>query len=453
MFAIVAAPSWRAARFAPARRRAAGADVRDDDGSRRGPATPRAPRTGDHDRRHGRVRGASRPVGAARAPESADRHPRRLRRLRILRSRRATAPATSRTTVTCCFPPVRGQFGWVFLGDILAPAVNSRGEVADLGDAPGVDRYDSVNSRGAPGFIVNEVNLQLRSALTPTALLIGEHQLHPAHRQQLRLGDVFDVDIAQVEWLPTESQRTSLFVGKIDSVIGIEYRERKADRRFGITPTLIARYTTGTALGREVPDQVRDQRLAGARRRADQRIVHLGDVPLLRRDRQQPPARPPAGGSRSGCRSRWRSASRAATVRRTAPPTPSTRCGSSARISCGTSGASSSRRSGSKGRAAGEPAEGVYGLRLCTAAATLELDTMVTPSFGVPRSAASTATRSSGSAPSAPTSPRCGAPSGGLRFVLTPRTVLKAEYLHNGEYGGIPNIPDDVFTTSLVAGF
>ena len=62
------------------------------------------------------------------------------------------------------------RYGWVFLGDILAPAINTRGEVADLGDFAGVDRFDSVNSRGAPGFIVNEVNLTLIAALTPTAL-------------------------------------------------------------------------------------------------------------------------------------------------------------------------------------------------------------------------------------------------------------------------------------------
>ena len=34
--------------------------------------------------------------------------------------------------------------------------------------------------------------------------------------------------------------------------MGIEYRERKASQRFGITPTLIARYTTGTPLGLKV---------------------------------------------------------------------------------------------------------------------------------------------------------------------------------------------------------
>ncbi|HVR03644.1 MAG TPA: hypothetical protein VMT47_16015, partial [Polyangia bacterium] len=35
------------------------------------------------------------------------------------------------------FPQYAGRYGWVFLGDILSPAVNTRGEVADLGDATG----------------------------------------------------------------------------------------------------------------------------------------------------------------------------------------------------------------------------------------------------------------------------------------------------------------------------
>ena len=39
---------------------------------------------------------------------------------------------------------------------------------------------------------------------------------------------------------------------------------------------------------------------------------------------------------------------------------------------------------------------------------------------------------------------------GGLRLVLGERMVLKAEYLRNGEYGGIPEIPNDIFTTSLL---
>ena len=40
-----------------------------------------------------------------------------------------------------------------------------------------------------------------------------------------------------------------------------------------------------------------------------------------------------------------------------------------------------------------------------------------------------------------------------MRWVLTTRAVLKAEYLMNGEYGGVPAVPNNVFTTSLVMGF
>ena len=49
--------------------------------------------------------------------------------------------------------------------------------------------------------------------------------------------------------MPTEDGKHSLFVGKVDSVVGIEYKTRKAPERFGITPSLLARYTTGTAVG------------------------------------------------------------------------------------------------------------------------------------------------------------------------------------------------------------
>src|SRR5579863_8852279 len=37
--------------------------------------------------------------------------------------------------------PQYANYSWVFLGDILATAVNSRGEVASLGNAPGINRF------------------------------------------------------------------------------------------------------------------------------------------------------------------------------------------------------------------------------------------------------------------------------------------------------------------------
>ena len=41
----------------------------------------------------------------------------------------------------------------------------------------------------------------------------------------------------------------------------------------------------------------------------------------------------------------------------------------------------------------------------------------------------------------------------GARLVVNERIVIKAEALFNGEYGGVPPIPNDVFTTSLVMSY
>ncbi|MES1205706.1 MAG: hypothetical protein ABUS79_07185, partial [Pseudomonadota bacterium] len=148
------------------------------------------------------------------------------------------------------FPGYGGLYGWVFLGDLLSPAVNSRGEAADLGDPTGAPaRFDSIHSGGAPGFIANEVNLTLTSGLGDSALATASVNFVPRSGSNFSLGDLLDIDIAQLEWMPTASQKTSIFVGKVDSVLGIEYRDRKSHQRFGITPSLIARYTTGTAIG------------------------------------------------------------------------------------------------------------------------------------------------------------------------------------------------------------
>src|SRR5215813_13623697 len=49
--------------------------------------------------------------------------------------------------------------------------------------------------------------------------------------------------------MPTDDGKTSIFVGKVDSVLGNEYKARKSPDRFGITPSLVARYTSGTAVG------------------------------------------------------------------------------------------------------------------------------------------------------------------------------------------------------------
>jgi hypothetical protein len=149
------------------------------------------------------------------------------------------------------FPQFR-NYSWTFLGDILATAVNTRGEVASLGTAPLVSRFDSVNSDGAPGFIANEVNLRLGYAVSDRIVLRTSLNFVPRSGRDFALGDFIDVDVAEMEYVATEDGNTSIFAGKILPVFGIEYKERKSDQRFGITPSLIQRYTSGPQLGVKV---------------------------------------------------------------------------------------------------------------------------------------------------------------------------------------------------------
>jgi hypothetical protein len=352
------------------------------------------------------------------------------------------------------FPQYGGnQWGWVFLGDLLSPAVNSRGEAADLGDLPGVTRFDSVHSRGAPGFIVNEVNLTLTSGLGDSAVATASVNFVPRSGSDFALGDFIDVDLAQLEWMPTKTQKTSFFVGKVDSVLGIEYRERKAVQRFGITPSLIARYTTGTALGLKVrhkmgPDDLFVVAAAVTNGSFTQEQFHFyneidtnaGKTVSGRLSLHPPtPFELELGASGSwGSQDRARSSDEAMWF-----------YGADLQLRAGTV---DFKAQWLKGKAPGDPLDLVYGLNL-HGGGYGELDWMVTPLLGVlgraeyrdalvwligdPTGNRLYVTKSWRG-------------TGGLRFVLSDRIVLKAEYLRNGEYGGIPDIKNDVFTTSLL---
>jgi hypothetical protein len=155
------------------------------------------------------------------------------------------------------FPQYR-NYGWTFLGDILSTAVNSRGEVADLGNPPGLirPRFDSIHSQGAPGFIVNEVNLRPSYALTDRAILRTSINFMPRSGMDFAMGDFMDVDLAEMEYVVTDDGNTSFFAGKIMPVFGIEYKERKSDQRFGITPSLVQRYTSGPQLGLKIRSKI-----------------------------------------------------------------------------------------------------------------------------------------------------------------------------------------------------
>jgi len=345
----------------------------------------------------------------------------------------------------------------VFLGDLLSPAVNSRGEAADLGDPTGApDRFDSVNSGGAPGFIVNEVNLTLTAGLGESALATASVNFAPRTGSNFNLGDFFDVDIAQLEWLPTRSGKTSVFIGKFDSVLGIEYRDRKASQRFGITPSLISRYTVGTALGLKVrtklgPDDL--VVLAGAVTNGSfttEQFHFYNEIDTN------------AGKTGSGRLSLH-------------PPLPFD-------LEVGISGSygaqdRSPNSNGAmwfwggdllahvatvdvkaqylRGGAPGDPLNGVYGLKL-HGGGYLEVDWMITSMLGIlGRGEFRDAFVWLGD----PASPeganrayltKSWRATGGVRVVFSDRIVLKAEYLRNGEYGRIPEIPNDIFTMSLL---
>jgi hypothetical protein len=162
-----------------------------------------------------------------------------------------------RDTGNVYFPQYAG-YSWTFLGDILATAVNTRGEVASLGNAPGLIRFDSVDSAGAGGFIVNEVNLRPRYQLADNAILRASVDFIPRTGSDFALGDFIDVDQAELEYMPTHDGKTSIFIGKTMPVFGIEYKERKSDQRFGITPSLVGRYTIGSQLGVKVRSKLLD---------------------------------------------------------------------------------------------------------------------------------------------------------------------------------------------------
>lgn len=350
-------------------------------------------------------------------------------------------------------PPYDG-YSWVFLGDILAPAVNSRGEVADLGDAPGVDRYDSINSRGAAGFVVNEVNLRLRATPASNAIITASVNVTPRTGSNFSLGDVLDMDLAQLEWIPTESGATSIFVGKIESVLGIEYRDRKADRRFGITPSLIARYTTGTALGLKVRTKlgrgdwlVLAAALTNGSNTTEQ--FHFYDETDSNSGK--------TGSARVAVRLPLHlpftveigaSGSYGAQDRTTSNRHPMWFFGPDLIAEIGPVDL---KAAWLKGKAAGDPAQDVYQLDL-RGGGYLEANAVVTPTIGVlGRIEYRDAFVALGSDRAYIT--KSWRATAGLRLVLASWAIGKAEYLHNGEYDGLPSVRNDVFTSSLVLSY
>jgi hypothetical protein len=139
--------------------------------------------------------------------------------------------------------------------DAFAPAVNARGEVAST-DTDG--RFTngflprSVGIAGRPSFLLNTLSLDMRVQPRGVPLFVfARVQLMPRFSTS---GDVTRLELQQAfaRWSPFTAHELALSLGRFDSVFGIEYLENEANLRVGLTPSLIARYTTGHGLGAKV---------------------------------------------------------------------------------------------------------------------------------------------------------------------------------------------------------
>jgi hypothetical protein len=348
--------------------------------------------------------------------------------------------------------PSLGNYGWVFYGDLLATQINSRGDVADLGQAPGVARFDSVHSGGKLTFLVNELNLGVKAGLGPTAMFTGSVNFTPRAGSNFNLGDSFDIDIAQLEWMPTEDGKTSIFIGKVDSVLGNEYKTRKASDRFGITPSLMARYTTGTAIGIKARTLLFDDHLILAAAVTNGSFVT--EQFFFNQETDSNNFKTLSG----------RAALRFGLLGGTLEVGPSASWGTQDTTPdngpkmwfAGVDAELAMPRidvkaQWLKGKAPGDQDTMSYALDL-RQGGYVEADVLVTPLIGVlGRAEFRDADMTLGIQRMYRT--RNWRATGGVRLSISPNATIKAEFSHNGEYDGTPSIPDDVVTTSAVMAF
>jgi hypothetical protein len=148
--------------------------------------------------------------------------------------------------------------------DTFAPAVNSRGDVAStvppMGTMINGFQPRSAGIGGKPSFLLNTANVDLRYTASDLGVLVFTRvQLVPRlYGPSLAAGEmsgdstrlVLEQAFGRIS--PFKSAELAISIGKFDSVFGIEYLDNQANFRIGVTPSLIARYTTGQAVGVKV---------------------------------------------------------------------------------------------------------------------------------------------------------------------------------------------------------
>jgi len=143
---------------------------------------------------------------------------------------------------------------WVFMGDPLSTAINARGDVADTGDSQAV-AFDPIGSRGNPTFLVNAFNVAPSIGLGERIAVEGMVDFLPrgqtlAPYGETAITDYLDIKLAYVLWRPATTRfDVELSLGKVDSAFGREYRTQEAPDRTTVTPSLMCRYTCGRPTG------------------------------------------------------------------------------------------------------------------------------------------------------------------------------------------------------------
>lgn len=74
-------------------------------------------------------------------------------------------------------------------------------------------------------------------------------------------GDLIEIDFAFLQWEPFTDEDITVQVGKFASAFGFEYRREESNARMGITPSLIARYVSGHPIGIKARGQWFDKSL------------------------------------------------------------------------------------------------------------------------------------------------------------------------------------------------
>jgi hypothetical protein len=144
--------------------------------------------------------------------------------------------------------------------DTFATAVNSRGEVASTnshGEVVNGFLPRSVGIGGTPSFLLNTASVDLRyTAPRAPVLVFTRVQMLPRFEatdgsNQVATDRVV-LEQAFGRVTPFRNAELAVSAGKFDSVFGIEYLDNEANFRVGVTPSLLARYTTGQSIGVKV---------------------------------------------------------------------------------------------------------------------------------------------------------------------------------------------------------